>query len=471
MNRPTPFGRAGAAVPRLAEPRLAGPGAPGTGTAPGVARTTGARADAPRGPTRRAAPLRVAALLAAVLLPAAAARADETVRWMHIEQNPVQVAIWKEAAHAFEAGHPGVTVDMQFVENEAFKAKLTTILQSRDKPSLFYSWGGGVLRAQVEAGVLEDLTDRLGHFTDTLSPTAVDAFRVNGRIYGVPYAISDVGVLYNKALLAKAGVDPNAIRSWDDFLAAVRTLKAAGITPLAAGGGDKWPLSLIWSSLSLREGGRAAFEVAVAGRDGGFAGPSFVAAGEAFQQLAQLQPFQPGFLGDKNQAALGLFADGHAAMTVAISSAYAQQHALAADKKGLPDEQVGWIDFPVVPGGKGLPTDTLGGINGWLVSRGAPAATVGFVESFVSTPVQSRLAAGGFLIPVVKGGDAAVASPVLHHIAEQLSRSTYHQNFYDQALGPNVGRTVNDVTAKLAGGSMTPRAGAEAIEAAWRQGN
>jgi raffinose/stachyose/melibiose transport system substrate-binding protein len=251
----------------------------------------------------------------------------------------------------------------------------------------------------------------------------------------------------------------------------VKTLKAAGITPLATGGGDKWPLSLIWSYLSLREGGKPAFDSALAGKDGGFAGPAFVKASADFKQLADLQPFQAGYLGAKNQAAIGLFADGRTAMTVAISTAYAQQHALAADKKGLPDDQVGWIDFPAVSGGKGLPTDTLGGINGWLVSKGAPSATVAFIESFVSLEVQSKLAAGGFLIPVAKGGDAAVVSPVMHHVAEQLARSTYHQNFYDQALGPNVGRTVNDVVAQLADGSMTPQDGANAIEAAWRQGN
>jgi raffinose/stachyose/melibiose transport system substrate-binding protein len=81
------------------------------------------------------------------------------------------------------------------------------------------------------------------------------------------------------------------------------------------------------------------------------------------------------------------------------------------------------------------------------------------------------LAASGFLIPVVKGADAALTNPLLRHVAAQLARSSYHQNFYDQALGPNVGRTVNDVTAQLADGSMSPQDGAQAIEAAWKQGN
>ena len=92
---------------------------------------------------------RLASLIigSAVAASAATARADETVKWLHIEQNPAQVAIWNQAAQAFGAQHPGVKVDLQFLENEAFKAKLTTILQSRDKPSMFYSWAGGVLRA------------------------------------------------------------------------------------------------------------------------------------------------------------------------------------------------------------------------------------------------------------------------------------------------------------------------------------
>ena len=43
---------------------------------------------------------------------------------------------------------------MQFLENEAFKAKLPTLLQSNDAPDFFYSWGGGVLKQQSETGTL-----------------------------------------------------------------------------------------------------------------------------------------------------------------------------------------------------------------------------------------------------------------------------------------------------------------------------
>ncbi len=399
------------------------------------------------------------------------ARAAEAIKWLHVEVNPQTIAIWNEAAHAFEAGHPGVSVQPQYLENEAYKAKLTTLLQSPDKPSMFYSWAGGVLRAQVEAGVLEDLTDQVKGYGDTLTPSALAAFTVNGRIWGIPYALNKVGIFYNKALFAKAGVDSTKVKTWDDLLDAVKKLQAAGITPLTTGGADKWPLALIYDYLCLRQGGKAGFQAAMRGENGGFAGPDFVKAGTCFRQLADLKPFQPGFLGAKYLPATGLFADGKVAMTVAISVVYNVQRAVAADKKGLDDDTIGWIDFPMLPGGKGVATETLGGIVGWLVSKGAPKPTAEFLKSFVSMDAQQKLAAGGYIVPVVKGADQAIASPFIRNVAAELARSTYHQNYYDQELGPAVGRVVNDVSAEIAGGTMTGEDAAKAIEAARKQGN
>jgi len=410
-------------------------------------------------------------IIAAIGLAASAVNAADTIKWLHVEVNPTQVAIWNEAARAFEAKHPGVKVEPQYLENEAYKAKLTTLLQSRDKPAMFYSWAGGVLKAQVEAGVIEDLTDRTKGYIETLTPSAVAAFTLDGKVYGVPQAITEVGFFYNKELFAKAGVDASKIKTWDDLLGAVKALKGAGITPITVGGADKWPVSFYWSYLSLRQGGKPAFEAAMKGEAGGFAGEDFVKAGELFKQLVDLQPFQNGFLGSKHLPAIGQFADGKAAMTLAISVIYNQQRSIAADKKGLSDDQIGWFQFPVVPGGKGAPTDTLGGVVGWVVSKGAPKETVDFIKAFVSPEVQSRLTAEGFIIPVVAGADASLKNAFMRNIAQELARSTYHQNFYDQVLGPSVGRVVNDVVAEMAGGTMTPQDAAKAVQAAWKQGN
>jgi raffinose/stachyose/melibiose transport system substrate-binding protein len=420
---------------------------------------------------KRAAFKRAALAATLLLLTAGAASAQTTIRWLHLEVNPNQVKIWEDVAREFEAKNPGVRVETQFLENEAYKAKLPSMLQSKDRPQIIYSWAGGVLKSQIEAGVLEDISGQLGDTKNNLSPAAVSAFTEGGKIYGIPFAQSQVGFFYNKELMAKAGVDGAAIKTWDDLLDAVKKLKAAGITPLMVGGADKWPIHFYWTYLAVRAGGKPAFDAALRGENGGFAGETFVKAGQLFKQLVDLQPFQNGFLGFKNPQSTGYFGDGKAAMTLAISSTYHVQRALAADKVGLSDDKIGWFDFPVVPGGKGAPTDTLGGITGWLITKGSPKEATDFLKFFISKDVQTRLAAGNFLVPVVKGADAGITSPLMRTVAQNLAKSKYHQNYYDQSLGPSVGRVVNDVTAEIAGGSMTPEAAAKAIQEAFKQGN
>src|ERR1700735_3370122 len=216
-----------------------------------------------------------------VALGATAAFADTTVRLLHVSDNPGAVALWKKIASDFEAQNKGVKVDIQYLENEAFKAKLPTLLQSAEgRPSIFYSWGGGVLRAQVKAGFLQDITAAAPPWADTMSAPAVKAFQVDGKTYGVPFDTGEVVFFYNKKLFEKAGVKAEDVKSWDDFLAATKKIKAAGVTPLIVGGGEKWPMHFYYSHLVMRLGGEAALADATAGKEGGFKNPIFVEAGK-----------------------------------------------------------------------------------------------------------------------------------------------------------------------------------------------
>src|SRR5882724_5945197 len=128
-------------------------------------------------------------------LPARAA----TVRWLHIEQNPEVAAFYADVAKRFEAANPGTTVEMQYLENESFKKKLTTLLQSPERPNIIYSWAGGVLREQVKAGVIEDITAPINAGWRTrFNPAALNLYTLNDRVYGVPMLTSQVGFFYNK---------------------------------------------------------------------------------------------------------------------------------------------------------------------------------------------------------------------------------------------------------------------------------
>jgi raffinose/stachyose/melibiose transport system substrate-binding protein len=414
----------------------------------------------------------LAATAGLVLFLGGAAQAG-SVRWLHIEQNPDVAAFYTDVARRFEAAHPGTTVEMQFLENESFKKKLTTLLQSPDKPHIIYSWGGGVLREQVKAGVIEDITAAVnsGGWRDRLSPSAWGTYTVNGRVYGVPMNTSQVVFFYNKDLFAKAGVDAGTVKTWDDLLATVKKLQAAGITPIVAGGADKWPLHFYWSHLAIRIGGKPAFDAASAGEGKGFASETFVRAGELFKQLVDLKPFQPGFLAATWPQSAGQFGDGKGAMMLMgnwISNAMA---ANSADKVGIPDAKLGWFAFPAVPGGKGAPDDTLGGMNGWLVTKGAPKEATEFLRFFLDAQNQKIAGERGFYIPVTKGAAEAVKRPMLQDVARNVGRSPYHQLFYDQMLGPSVGAVVNDISADLAAGRVSPADAANKVREAWQQAN
>lgn len=408
------------------------------------------------------------ALVAGSALLPGPARADTTVKWLHLEQNPSIANYWTGIAKAYEAQHPGVKIEMQYLENEAYKAKLTTLLQSGDPPDIIYTWGGGVMQEQVKAGVLRDMTGMLDKsYADSFSPAAWNALNYQGKQWGIPMLVSQVGFFYNKELMAKGGVDPAAVKTWDDLLGAVKKLKAAGITPIIAGGADKWPLHFYWSHLAIRLGGKQAFDDALAGKGDGFASDTFVKAGELFKQLVDLEPFQPGFLGATAPDAYGQFGDGKGAMEFMGNWLYTSQKTGSASGKGLADDNLGFLSFPTVPGGKGEATDTLGGINGWLVTKKAPDAAIDFLKFFITLDHEREMAAQGFFIPVVKGADAEMKNPIFRTVASNLAASKYHQLFYDQMLGPNVGRVVNDVSTNIAAGTVSPKDAAQQVQDAW----
>ena len=413
--------------------------------------------------------LRQLAFLAAACVTAlsAPAYAETDITILHVNNNVAATTLWDKIAADYEKEHPGIKVQFKYLENEAFKAKLPTMLQSDDsRPSAFYSWGGGVMQAQDKAGFLKDISAGVAATEKNLASTADEAFKVDGKTVGVPYEVGEVAFFYNKKLFEKAGVKAEDIKTWDDFLGAVKKLKAAGITPIVVGGGEKWPMHFYYSYLVMRLGGEHALADAKAGKDGGFKNATFVEAGERLRELAALEPFQPGYLQTSHAQSAGIFGDGKAAMDLMGQWVLGMQGPSSTSGKGLAPEDIGIFSFPILPGGKGKATDILGGINGFLVTKTAPKETVDFLNFFSQEGYAKEAAATGGYIPVYKGAESAIKDPLIKHLADDLAVTTYHQNFFDQDLGPSVGRVINDISVAVAAGEMKPEAAAAAIQEA-----
>ncbi|MGO3800651.1 MAG: hypothetical protein ACTJHE_15670, partial [Vibrio casei] len=127
----------------------------------------------------------------------------------------------------------------------------------------------------------------------------------------------------------------------------------------------------------------------------------------------------------------------------------------------------GWMNFPVLKNGKGKATDTLGGIAGWVLTSDASPEAVQWLKYFSNIEMQKHLAKINMIIPVVKGADEAIENPFKKRIAQNIANSTWHQLFYDQAFGANVGSVVNDVSVGIVSGHLSPQEAAEQVQEAW----
>ncbi|MER6477759.1 extracellular solute-binding protein [Streptomyces filamentosus] len=379
-----------------------------------------------------------------------AADGKVTFDWWNIATTEPGRSLFPRIASAFMAAHPDVRIETTSLENEAFKSKLTATTSSGKLPDVFQTWGGGVLKQQVDAGLVEDLTDLLD-WSSELTPVSLQAYRIEDRIYGVPYDIGMVGFWYNKKLFAKAGVTvPPA--TWAQFLDVVGKLKAAGVTPIALAGKEKWPGHYYWAYLAMRVAGLPALQRASNEKD--FTGEGFVRAGAHLKELVDLRPFQESFLGAGYATPGGQAAtmgNGRAAMELMGQWAPSVQKDAGA---GL-GADLGFFPFPSVDGGAGRADEVFGGGGGFALRKGAPKEALDFLRFFVLENESELLASDGYL-PVVKGAESLLTDADKKVVADSLARATGFQLFLDQAYPPAVGQEVNDSVADLIAGKKTP---------------
>jgi raffinose/stachyose/melibiose transport system substrate-binding protein len=401
----------------------------------------------------------------------AAASSETVIKILHINPQPDVRAIWQEAAQEYESAQRSVKVQFDYLENEAFKAKLPTLLQSKDRPSAFHSWGGGVMYEQISSGICQDITKAVteGGFKDTFYSAAVQNFTADGKIYGLPNDIGPIVIWYNKKLCQQAGVDPTKIQFWDDFVDAVKKCQGAGITPAAVGGKEKWCLHLYPNLFMMRILGKDGVEAVYQDKNGGFTNPEVVKAFQLYRDFAALQPFQKGYLANTYPEAAGIFHDGKTAFHLMGTWDLTEGRRNAPDKKGLPNEQLGWIFFPEVKGGKGKANDIFASLDGWLVAKQAPKETVDFMKVWLGKDIQTKLAQQGLFIPAVKGTADAIRDPFLRQIAQETDRSQWIEIAMNQLLGPDTGHVFDDVSADIASGNTTPEKATKALEASWQQ--
>ena len=417
--------------------------------------------------SRKAKIIALVAALALIVTGVAMAQ-KVTVRWWHIGTAANDKAMLQMFADNYMKLHPNVKIEITVLENEAFKSKLTTVMQSGNPPDLFHSWGGGVLAQYAKAGLLKDITkDVKGTaFGRSMAPGVWQVYSYNGRVYGAPNDMGAITFWYNKALLAKVGYR-SFPTTWADFLTLVKKLKAAGITPIALGGGDKWPAMHMWSYIALRLGGGQLFEDTFSGKNKqGFSNPIFVKAAQMLADLAALHPFQDGFLGATYNDEAALVGNGDAAMELMGQWAPNVEKDNSSSKAGI-GNKLAAAPFPSIRGGKGKITEVIGGGNGYAVGKNAPQAAVDFLKYLDNKANNTYWAQHSSIIPTVKGAEVGLTDPNAKMVKAIVDKCTFFQLYLDQFLSPAVGGVLNDSIQNILAGAATPAEACAAIQQAY----
>jgi multiple sugar transport system substrate-binding protein len=155
-----------------------------------------------------------------------------------------ELAGFRSVIDRFQKANSGTTVALNSVPYEQMFTNIDAQIQAGNPPDVFrvpyYTFGSYAGRGQ-----LLDLTSHLGQgFGDRFTPAAWRAVQNADKPYGVPHHTDTSVILYNKALLAKAGITsvPTALAdawTWDEFEAVAQKLR----TSLPA---DKYPFAYNW---------------------------------------------------------------------------------------------------------------------------------------------------------------------------------------------------------------------------------
>lgn len=165
------------------------------------------------------------------------------------------------------------------------RAVLATRLQANEPPDSWQAHAGqeiiGTYVAANQIEALNFLYEQNG-WLEVMPESLIPLISKDGKIYSVPVNIHRANVLwYNPAVLSANGIDAATLTSLDAWFAAMDTLKAAGVTPLAMG--EQWTAMHLFETILLADLGPDKYNGLWDGTTD-WASPEVAAALEAFKK-------------------------------------------------------------------------------------------------------------------------------------------------------------------------------------------
>ncbi|MGO4852137.1 ABC transporter substrate-binding protein [Phaeovulum sp. W22_SRMD_FR3] len=377
-------------------------------------------------------------------------------------------AFFVDLAKAYEAAHPGVSVELIQEDDDSVKGKTKTLVASNAVPDVFFSWtgtwGGNFVRGQRAV----DLTPVIGEGTEwgkTLAPAAVDAFVYNGKNYGIPLYLDAKFMGYSKTAFAKAGV--GVPTDLEGLLTVCDKLRAAGYTPIAIGNKEPWVGVHYIGQLLAYNVPRATLEQDFDPATARYDDPGYVAALNQFGQIAEHCSVGKSMNGISYQTAIQALSDGRAAM-------YYQEiiefDNAASTTTTLKPEEFGFFRLPAPADAKGDPNALEGAPEGYMISSASANVPLALdFMRFVTTPENGKiLSAPPFGQPsaVIGGADPATMNPAVVAGLEDIAKASYLIQWLDTVNHPKVAAAWLSGIQAFAGGDMSAEEVVASVRAA-----
>jgi multiple sugar transport system substrate-binding protein len=270
--------------------------------------------------------------------------------WSHEADEDAKVALREQAARDLEKAHPGIKVKITWYEKNPLLAALKTALPAGQGPDVFYvepDW-----TEYVTAGYLAPLDDLVNW--KTIQPWARKVWVHDGKTYGLPQEAYTNEIYYNKDLLKKLGVElpANAQFTQAQFLDLVKKAKAAGMTPIAQGVGDRpFPGAYIVGEGLLRKLGKDDYRKLFTGGLS-FQDPRVVEVFKWTKELVDAGAYPKNFMTLKLGESHYYFYSKPGALMLPMGSWYTGRAFVPEDKGGQPkDFPLGVMQFPAMDGG------------------------------------------------------------------------------------------------------------------------
>ena len=288
--------------------------------------------------------------------------------------------IYEAKLDAFKNENPNIFVeDESGVAGQMWKAKVATDFLVNNEPDVLYTFTGKNAESIIEQGKVVSIGEIRKEYPQYASNILESILKLveefDGNTYAVPVRGYYEGLFINKAIFNEYGLALPT--DWEKLETAIITLNEKGIVPIAAALGqapDHWIEHLILSQGGVEIGKNT--DIMAVKRH-------WVKGLEYFKILYDLGGFPKDTNVMSNEQAIGLFANGDAAMLLEKSQVTSQF-------KNSDDIMV--LPFPTVPGGKKDPSHILSDFEaGWYITKKAwddPArrvAAVKFIEKMTST--------------------------------------------------------------------------------------